>query len=85
MHEEDEQEQLHSPSNLYKYKTGDLVYIIDPNNKEPIKMGIGLVVGETKINMESHNTWSPSTPVLWEGCVQYLDEPYWMLQVISAC
>ena len=25
-------------------KTGDLVYIIDPNNKEPFKMGIGLVI-----------------------------------------
>tara|TARA_R100000808_G_C2141601_1_gene149423 strand:- start:1811 stop:2032 length:222 start_codon:yes stop_codon:yes gene_type:complete len=66
-----------------KPKIGDLVYIIDPNNKEPIKMGIGLVVGETESYYLNNIALGPTTPVLWEGQVEYLDEPYWMLEVIS--
>ena len=62
-------------------KTGDLVYIIDPDGEEPIKMGYGLVVGETK----SYGT-DPiytSTPVMWNGKVEYLGTHEWMLEVIS--
>ena len=69
---------------IHNPKSGDLVYIIDPNNKEPIKMGIGLVVGETKIHLDSHNHWTRSTPVLGNGKVEYLDKPHWILEVISA-
>ena len=36
-------------------KTGDLVYIIDPNGKEPIMMGHGLVVGETRSYGSDYN------------------------------
>ena len=66
-------------------KAGDLVYIIDPVGEEPIKMGVGLVVGETKMYDSAPGLdWKPSTPVLWDGRVCYLDKPYWMLEVISA-
>ena len=67
--------------NIHETQPGDLVYIIDPDGAEPIKMGVGLVVGETKIYPEYAR--SPSTPVLWDGRVEYLDKPYWILQVIS--
>ena len=64
-------------------KTGDLVYIIDPDGDEPIMMGFGLVVGETKMHESAPGLgWKPTTPVLWNGSVQYLDKPYWMLEVI---
>ena len=62
-------------------KTGDLVYIIDPNNKEPYKMGIGLVVGETK--SYGSDSRFRSTPVLWDGKVEYLGTNIWMLEVIK--
>ncbi len=66
-------------------KTGDLVYIIDPDGDEPIMMGVGLVVGETKKHDNAPGlAWKISTPVLWDGRVQYLDKPCWMLEVISA-
>ena len=65
-------------------KPGDLVYIIDPVGDEPIKMGVGLFVGETKMREHAPGMgWKPSTPVLWDGKVFYLDEPYWMLEVLS--
>lgn len=59
---------------------GDLVYIIDPSGDEPYKMGIGLVIGETK----KHGTdWIRSTPVLWNGKVEYLDAEDWMFEIIK--
>ena len=69
---------------MNKAKTGDLVYIIDPNNHEPIMMGVGLVVGETK-SYGDYGTMSPSasTPVLWNGKVEYLSAWDWMLEVIN--
>jgi len=70
---------------INKPKTGDLVYIIDPEGDEPIMMGIGLVVGETKKHEHAPGvTWKISTPVLWNGRVEYLDKPSWMLEVLSA-
>jgi len=68
-------------TDIHKPQTGDLVYIIDPDGIEPIKMGIGLVLGDTKIYLESHNQWTRSTPVLWDGVIHYLDRPYWILEV----
>ena len=48
-------------------KTGDLVYIIDPDGDEPIMMGVGLVVGETKKHEHAPGlAWKISTPVLWD-------------------
>ena len=71
-------------SNIHKPKTGDMVYIIDPDGEEPIMMGVGLVVGETKKHEHAPGlAWKTTTPVLWDGRVQYLDKPYWMLEVIS--
>jgi len=70
---------------MNKPKTGDLVYIIDPVGDEPIMMGIGLVVGETRKHEHAPGvTWKTSTPVLWNGRVEYLDKPSWMLEVLSA-
>ena len=66
---------------MTKVTPGDLVYIIDPNNKEPYKMGIGLVVGETK--SYGSDSRFRSTPVLWGGKVMYLGTREWMLEVIS--
>ena len=69
---------------MNQVKAGDLVYIIDPNGKEPFKMGIGVVVGETKVHDHGPSRdWKPTTPVLWDGKVCYLDEPCWMLEVLS--
>lgn len=65
-------------------ETGDLVYIIDPNGEEPTMMGVGLIVGETKVYEHAPGMdWKPTTPVLWDGRVAYLDEPYWMFEVIK--
>jgi len=65
-------------------KTGDLVYIIDPAGEEPIMMGIGLIAGETKKHEHAPGlAWKSTTPVLWDGRIQYLDKPYWMFEVIS--
>ena len=66
---------------MKKNTPGDLVYIIDPNNKEPYKMGIGLVVGETK--SYGSDSRFRSTPVLWDGKVMYLGTREWMFEVIS--
>jgi hypothetical protein len=68
--------------NIYKPRIGDLVYIIDPGYPEPIKMGMGLVVGDTKIWPESHKQ-THSTPVLWDRAIHYLDKPYWLLEVVQ--
>tara|TARA_R110002074_G_scaffold148580_1_gene300081 strand:+ start:1580 stop:1804 length:225 start_codon:yes stop_codon:yes gene_type:complete len=66
-------------------KTGDLVFIIDPDGEEPIKMGVGLVVGEAKKHVFEHARWPWKTamPVLWGGRVEYLDIREWMFEVIS--
>lgn len=70
-------EKIHDP------QKGDLVYIIDPDYPEPIMMGIGLVMGETRIYKESLNINTSSTPVWWEGRIHYFDKPYWMLEVLN--
>ena len=65
-------------------KTGDLVYIIDPAGEEPILMGIVLIAGETKKHEHAPGlAWKSTTPVLWDGRIQYLDKPCWMFEVIS--
>ena len=71
------------PTDINTPLPGDLVYIIDPDGVEPIKMGIGLVVGPTKIYSTSSNKYTSTTPVLWDGTIQYLDKPYWMFEVIA--
>ena len=57
--------------------------VAEDHDSNPIKMGIGLVVGETESYYLNNIALGPTTPVLWEGQVEYLDEPYWMLEVIS--
>tara|TARA_Y100000034_G_scaffold115691_1_gene153153 strand:+ start:360 stop:578 length:219 start_codon:yes stop_codon:yes gene_type:complete len=65
-------------------ETGDLVYIIDPKGEEPTMMGVGLIVGETKVHESAPGLgWQPTTPVLWDGRVAYLDESHWMFEVIK--
>ncbi len=63
-------------------KTGDLVYIIDPNGKEPIVMGHGLVVGETK-SYGSDSKFKSTPVLLTNGKIEYLGTNIWMLEVIS--
>ena len=66
-------------------KTGDLVYIIDPDGDEPTMMGIGLIIGEAKKYMHAPGTpWKTSIPILWNGRVEHLETREWMFEVISA-
>ena len=66
---------------MNKEKTGDLVYIIDKNNKEPYKVGIGLVIGEAR--SYGGDSRFKLTPVLWGGKVVHLDARHWILESIK--